>query len=76
LTVGGDLRYTGARPDAPANPSLPAYTVANLTTRYALTPGIALTARIDNVLDRKYQTAYGFNQSGRAAYVGVVWAQK
>jgi vitamin B12 transporter len=75
-TVGGDLRYTGARPDAPANPSLPAYTVANLTTRYALTPGIALTARIDNLFDRKYQTAYGFNQSGRAAYVGVVWVQK
>jgi vitamin B12 transporter len=75
-TVGGDLRYTGARPDMPTNPELPAYTVANLTTRYALTPAIALTARIDNLFDRKYQTAYGFNQSGRAAYVGVVWAQK
>ncbi|MHB1248669.1 MAG: TonB-dependent receptor plug domain-containing protein [Polaromonas sp.] len=75
-TVGGDLRYTGARPDMPANPSLPAYTVANLTTRYALTPEVALTARIDNLFDRRYQTAYGFNQSGRAAYVGIVWTQK
>jgi vitamin B12 transporter len=75
-TVGGDLHYTGARPDMPANPELPAYAVANLSTRYALTPAIALTARIDNLFDRKYQTAYGFNQSGRAAYVGVVWAQK
>ena len=75
-TVGGDLRYTGERPDIVSVPSLPAYMVANLTTRYALTRELALTARIDNLLDRQYQTAYGYNQSGRAAYVGLVWAQK
>ncbi len=75
-TWGADLRYTGARPDTPANPPLGAYTVANLTARYAFTPEIALTARIDNLLDRQYQTAYGYNQSGRAAYVGILWSQK
>ena len=75
-TVGGDLRYTGERPDIVSVPSLPAYLVANLTARYALTRELALTARIDNLLDRDYQTAYGYNQSGRAAYVGLVWAQK
>ena len=75
-TLGADLRYTGARPDIVTVPSLPAYAVVNLTTRFALSPEVALTARIDNMLDRQYQTAYGYNQSGRAAYAGIVWAQK
>ena len=75
-TLGGDVRYTGERPDVPARPLLGAYTVANLTARYALTPELALTARIDNLFDSQYQTAYGYNQSGRAAYVGIVWKQK
>ena len=75
-TVGGDLRYTGARADTPANPALAAYAVANLTARYTLSPEVGLTARIDNLLDRKYQTAYGYNQSGRALHLGVLWTQK
>ncbi len=75
-SFGGDLRYTGERPDIATVPSLPPYTVLNLTARFSLTPELALTARIDNLLDRDYQTAYGYNQSGRAAYVGVTWNQR
>ena len=74
--LGGDLRYTGARPDTPTHPALSAYTLANLTARYTLTPEIALTARLENLFDRHYQTAYGYNQAGRSAYVGIVWNQK
>ncbi len=75
-TVGGDLRYTGERPDLPSRPALGAYTVANLTARYAISPALTLTARIDNLFDRDYQTAYGYNQPGRAAYLGIVWKQQ
>lgn len=75
-TLGGDLRYTDARPDTPANPSLPSYTLVNLMGRYTLTPEVALTARIENLFDSQYQTAYGYNQSARAVYVGIVWTQK
>ncbi len=75
-TFGGDLRYTGERPDIVSVPALPSYSLLNLTTRYALTRELALTARIDNLFDRQYQTAYGYNQSGRAVYAGLVWAQK
>ena len=90
--LGGDLRFTGARPDTAFNPALASYVVANLQARYALTtadPGLgllgvvgldpgelALTGRIDNLFDRDYQTAWGYNQARRAAYVGVVWTQK
>ena len=75
-TFGADLRYTGERPDIVTAPALPAYAVVNLTSRFAFSPELALTARVENLLDRQYQTAYGYNQSGRAAYVGLVWAQK
>jgi len=75
-TFGGDLRYTGERPDIVSAPALPSYAVVNLSARYAMTRELALTARIDNLLDRDYQTAYGYNQSARAVYAGVVWAQK
>ena len=75
-TVGADLRYTAERPDIVTVPALPAYTLLNITTRYALTRELAWTARIDNLLDRQYQTAYGYNQSGRALYIGLVWGQK
>jgi vitamin B12 transporter len=75
-TLGGDLRYTGDRPDIVTVPALPAYTLLNMSTRYALTREVAWTTRIDNLLDRQYQTAYGYNQSGRALYVGLVWTQK
>ena len=74
--LGGDLRFTGARPDTAFNPALASYVVANLQARYALTPELALTGRIDNLFDRDYQTAWGYNQARRAAYVGVVWTQK
>ncbi len=74
--LGADLRYTGSRTDTPGNPMLAGYFVANATARYAVTPEIALTARIDNLFDRRYQTAYGYNQLGRGVFVGIVWAQK
>jgi len=44
--------------------------------RYALSPEVALTGRIDNLFDRNYQTAWGYNQPGIGAYAGIVWAQK
>ena len=39
-------------------------------------PELALTGRIDNLFDRKYQTAWGYNQPGIGAYLGLVWNQK
>jgi len=75
-TIGADVRYTGARPDAATKPTLGAYTLVNLSARYALSDGLALTARMENLLDRNYQTAYSYNQPGRSYFVGLVWSQK
>lgn len=46
------------------------YTVANATVRYMLTDTTEAYLRIENVLDRQYQTAAGFSASDRAAYFG------
>ena len=75
-TLGADLRYTSERPDIATVPSLPAYTVMNLNSRFALTQSLAWTARVDNLFDRQYQTAYGYNQPGRSFYAGLVWTQR
>ncbi len=74
--LGANVRYTGERPDTVGRPMLPAYAVTNVTARYALRPDVALTARVDNLFDRSYQTAWGYNQPGIGAYIGIVWSQK
>lgn len=69
--VGGDVGFTGARPDGTAQ--LPAYALVNLTTRYRLAKSVELYGRIDNVFDRDYQTATGYNQPPRGIFAGVRW---
>jgi len=69
--VGGDLGYTGSRPDGTRR--LSAYWTANLTTRYELQKGVSLYGRVENLFDRDYQTAYGYNQAPRGVFVGVNW---
>lgn len=71
--LGGDVGYTGSRPDIPQN--LSAYWLANLNARYTIIKGLSVFGRIDNVFDRKYQTAYGYNQPPRGVFVGLNWQQ-
>ena len=75
-TLGGDVRLTGDRTDVPGRPKLGGYALVNLTARWRFQPDWSLTARVDNLGDRQYQTAYGYNQSGRAFFVGLQWAPR
>ncbi len=68
---GGDLRYSGARHDA--GKTLGKYAVLDLTASYAVSPQVKLFGRIENLLDRDYETAFGYRQPGRGAFVGVTW---
>lgn len=45
------------------------YGTVDIFTRYAFPRDWSLEARVINLSDKFYQTAYGYNQSGRAAYV-------
>ena len=74
--IGASLRYTGARPDTLDNPELPSYTLVDLTARYPLSPEWVAFGRVENLTDKIYQTAYGYNQLPRTLTVGVTWKMK
>jgi len=76
LTLGGAVRYTGARPDLSGNPELASFVLLDLTARYTLTRDWTLFGRIENATDSHYQTAYGYNQLPRTTTVGLSWKLK
>jgi vitamin B12 transporter len=71
LQIGADLDYTGKRKDLPQD--LGSYWTTNLTARYGLSTDLSIHGRIENLFDREYQTAYGYNQSDRGIFVGLNW---
>lgn len=69
---GGDLIYGGHYDNSQYDDyRLPSYAVVNLNARYNINKNISLYARIENLFDKEYETAYGYNQPDRGAYVGV-----
>jgi vitamin B12 transporter len=77
------VNRTGRRDDRdfnvfPARPLvLPAYTTVSLAADVAMLhasagrPGVALTARAENLLDKGYQPVFGFDAPGRTLVAGV-----
>lgn len=47
------------------------FVTANLNGAYQLTDTVALTGRIENLADERYQQVLGYGEPGRSAYVGV-----
>lgn len=47
------------------------YTLFHVNAGYALTERVNAFIRVENLFDEDYETAGGFNTSGRAAYVGL-----
>ncbi len=47
------------------------FVTANLNAAYQLTEAVALTARIENLADERYQQVLGYGEPGRSGYVGV-----
>ena len=74
LTGRFDVRHVAdveASEFAPADNKVGDYTLANFGLDYALTDTVSATLRVENLFDEDYETAGGFNQPGRAAYVGL-----
>jgi len=77
-TAGAELKYSGPRPDfdyASAPVSLPGYTLINLSAGYKIDKNINLSLRVDNLFDRDYSDAYGYNTLGRTLFVGLNYQQ-
>jgi vitamin B12 transporter len=72
--LGGNLRYSGSRPDA--GKTLASYAVLDLTGSYTVSPQVKVFGRIDNAFNRDYETVFGYRQPGRGAFVGVTWQPK
>jgi vitamin B12 transporter len=47
------------------------FATADLAGSYAVTDKVTLTARVENLADRGFQETFGYNEPGRAVYVGV-----
>lgn len=81
LRIGGDVQYGGHRPDSdyttwPATSvDVSSYVLFNLNARYQVSKELSVYGRIENVFDREYQTAYGYNQAERGFFAGIEWRQ-
>lgn len=47
------------------------FVTANLNAAYVLTDNVALTARIENLADERYQQVLGYGEPGRSGYLGI-----
>ena len=70
--MGADVRLVSASFDDLGNTRrLGGHAVLDLRASWDVTGDVALFGRIENARDERYQTALGYAQQGRAAYVGV-----
>ena len=68
---GAELVAASARYDDAANTRrMGGYALVNLTASYALSKQWALTLRADNVLDKHYELAAGYNTAGASVFGG------
>lgn len=80
--VGLSVQGVGDRDDVTFDPNTFAripvknggYALVNLSGELKLPQGFSLSAKVDNLLDKDYVTAYGYRQSGRAAYGTLRWS--
>lgn len=69
-----DVRYVAdvtASPFAPVGHKVGDYTLVGMGLNYALTDKATAYLRVENVLDKDYETAGGYNTPGRSAFLGI-----
>ena len=71
--VGGEWIVTGPRTDSTGN--LGGYGIVNLSARYNITKAWYVSAQIDNLFNKDYETAYSYNSPRRGAYFTLGWQQ-
>ncbi|MGE8447574.1 MAG: TonB-dependent receptor domain-containing protein [Comamonas sp.] len=73
-TWAADLQTSAKRFDNAANTNvLGGYTLFNLSAQTEVAKDVNLIARINNLADKRYQTARTYATEGRSVYVGVKW---
>ena len=68
--AGVELVARSSRPDSDFNDEINhGYSIVNLTGQLALTPVWTLSTRIENIFDKDYTLAHGFNTQGRGVWL-------
>ena len=76
-TLGASGQAFSSRYDNNANTiRLPGYATLDLHAEWRFAPDWTLAARLNNVADKHYETAFGYNQPGREAYLSVRYAPR
>jgi vitamin B12 transporter len=74
MVAGADVFFSGYRFDDSANTAakrLPGYALLNLHASYSLDKDWQVFGRWNNVFDRFYEQAYGYQTAGSNLFVGV-----
>lgn len=79
VLLGAAVHYSGKRWDINYNVNtsprvaLGSYTTVDLTASGTITPQWSWNARVQNLFDKKYQTAYGYNREPLGVFLGLTW---
>ncbi|PLC48830.1 TonB-dependent receptor [Pollutimonas subterranea] len=72
VTVGAEYQFTGKRYDDADNQiSLGGYGLLGLTAGYDFSKNVGVQVRWNNILDKDYTNAYGYNMPGSNVFVNV-----
>jgi vitamin B12 transporter len=71
LTVRGESSQPDVARDGFSPAKRAGFVVADLAGTYRLTRALTLTARVENLTDKRYEETFGFGQPGRTVMVGV-----
>lgn len=78
--LGANALYVGNRTDLFGYPSkkvvLKSYTTLDAYAEYKFAKEWAVQARVANLTDKQYETAYGYSQRGRAGYLTLKWSPR
>lgn len=73
-TFGGTLLAASTRYDDAGNTRrMGGYATLDLYADYALNKDWTVRGKVNNLLDRDYETAWGYNQPGRGVFVTLSW---
>jgi len=56
---------------SPNYQTLNSYAIVNLATQFEINKGVVFEGRIENLFDKEYELAYGYNTPGRSGYIGL-----
>jgi vitamin B12 transporter len=77
FNAGVEIQGVGSRFDDAANKRpMAGYGLMNLFGSYRITSDLRIEARVNNVFDKEYETAWAYAQAGVNAFIGVRYSPK